>query len=362
VFFFLNKVKTKTYKIKMEVLTMFILFVVILVVTLSILWFITKYRKANVSNYNITHLIEGQEDATQYVIIDKTKIPLSTQGNEYSLSLWVFIKDYNYRYGSRKVLLYRGDKENTESNPYIYFEPKNNDLTVRVQLQSGTGKYFKKNDKKTRKSSQNWNDDENNETDMKNNKEEFDSFNNYLKSNVSGNSVDGSLIENFDVTPSVTRPATIGDVTSRLDRIELQMSKLTMKDIGSSTTPTPSSDNLNDDNNQPIMYDECTIENVPIQRWVHLVVSIYNNNIEIYMDGKLHKTCNLSGFAKPNLFNMHVTPNGGFNGFISGLDYSDAALPSEKVYDIYRRGPKLDKTIMDKIGDFTSSIKNVVTN
>ncbi len=126
------------------------------------------------------------------------------------------------------------------------------------------------------------------------------------------------------------------------------------------STPTPTGTNVLTDSDQDIMYDECTIENVPIQKWVHLVISVYNNNIEIYMDGKLNKTCNLSGFAKPNMYNMHVTPNGGFNGFIAQLDYSNAALPIDKIYNIYRQGPTLEKGIMDKIGEFGGAVKNVV--
>lgn len=315
-----------------------IIAVVSIILLLLVIWFISRMRSHSVSNYNIEHLIEGQQDATQYMVVDKNKIPLSAQGNEFSISLWVFIKDYNYRYGSRKVLLYRGDKENVESNPYIYFEPKNNDLTVRVQLQSGTGKRFPKQKKDKEQN--------NNNTSEKFNVDE-------LKSNVSGN-----IVEGFDPTPS-SGPATIGDVTSRLDRIELQMKKLTMVNPAG-PTPTPTGTNVLTDSDQDIMYDECTIENVPIQKWVHLVISVYNNNIEIYMDGKLHKTCNLSGFAKPNLYNMHVTPNGGFNGFIAQLDYSDTALPIDKIYNIYRHGPKLENSILDKISEFGSGVKNVV--
>jgi len=324
----------------MEVKQIVIIAVVSIILLLLVIWFISRLRSRSSSNYNIEHLIEGQQDATQYMVVDKNKIPLSAQGNEFSISLWVFIKDYNYRYGTRKVLLYRGDKENVESNPYIYFEPKNNDLTVRVQLQSGTGKRFTKKNNNNNKS------------------EEFSSlpfeYFNELKSNVSGN-----MVEGFNPTQT-SGPATIGDVTSRLDRIELQMQKLSMVNPAGST-PTPAKANVLTDSDQDIMYDECTIENVPIQKWVHLVVSVYNNNIEIYMDGKLHKTCNLSGFAKPNMYNMHVTPNGGFNGFIAQLDYSDTALPVDKIYNIYRRGPKLEKGIMDKISEFGSGVKNVVT-
>ncbi len=333
----------------METQQIVIIAVVSIILLVLVIWFIRRLRSRSPSNYNIAHLIEGQQDGTQYMVVDKNKIPLSAQGNEFSISLWVFIKDYNYRYGSRKVLLYRGDKENVESNPYIYFEPKNNDLTVRVQLQSGTGKRFPKE-----KNNRNDNRNENHN----NKSEKFSSlpleYFNELKSNISGN-----IVEGFDPTPT-SGPATIGDVTSRLDRIELQMQKLSMVNPAG-PTPVPTSTNILDESEQDIMYDECTIENIPIQKWVHLVVSVYNNNIEIYMDGKLHKTCNLSGFAKPNTYNMHVTPNGGFNGFIAQLDYSTAALPIDKIYNIYISGPKLEKGIMDKISQFGSGVKNVVS-
>ncbi len=325
----------------METKQIVIIGVVSIILVVLVIWFIRRLRNNSPSHYNIKHLIEGQQDGTQYMVVDKNKIPLSAQGNEFSISLWVFIKDYNYRYGSRKVLLYRGDKENVESNPYIYFEPKNNDLTVRVQLQSGTGKRFPKQKKDT--------DQNNDDTSETFNVLPYDE----LKSNISGN-----IVEGFDPTPT-SGPATIGDVTSRLDRIELQMQKLTMVNPAGST-PTPTGTNVLTDSDQDIMYDECTIENVPIQKWVHLVISVYNNNIEIYMDGKLNKTCNLSGFAKPNMYNMHVTPNGGFNGFIAQLDYSNAALPIDKIYNIYRQGPTLEKGIMDKIGEFGGAVKNVV--
>jgi hypothetical protein len=345
----------------MEILGLIILFVILLLVILLLVWLYTKYKTNNTTSYNITKLIEGQQDATQYVMVNKSKIPLSVQGNEYSISFWVFIKDYNYRYGSKKAVLYRGDKENNNSNPYIYFDAKNNDLTVRVELQSGTGSRSakSKNNRKSKKTT--------NENFMP-----LDYFNptgamfmdNLLKSNVSGNLLSDEVVEHFAVTPSQTtgsQPATIGDINNRLDRIELQIKKIAIKQ---DPTPTPRHseyDSNNNNNNQGIMYDECKIENIPIQKWVHLVVSVYNNNIEIYMDGKLNKTCSLSGFPKPNIYNMHVTPNGGFNGFIAQLDYSNAALPVDKIYDIYSKGPKINKSLMDSVKNFGSGFSNALT-
>jgi hypothetical protein len=333
----------------MEVLTLILIFIIVLFASLLFAWLYANYKRNDVSNFNITKLIEGQQDATEYVKVDKSKIPLSAQGNEYSMSFWLFIKDYNYRYGSRKAVLYRGDKENENSNPYIYFEPKNNDLTVRVQLQSGTVNKKESNRNNT------------------NTSEQFrvsmplDYFN-PMKSNVSGNEV---MVENFNPTTTPTpttsssTPAPVGNVNDRLDRIELQLQKLAMVD---KTAPTPSGTNDREqDQEQPNMYDECTLEDIPIQKWVHIVVSIYNNNIEIYMDGRLHKSCSLSGYPKPNLYNMHVTPNGGFNGFIAQLDYSNAALPVNEIYKIYRRGPKLQKTFMEKVSEYGTGVSNVIT-
>jgi hypothetical protein len=144
-----------------------------------------------------------------------------------------------------------------------------------------------------------------------------------------------------------------------LDRIELQLQKLAMVD---KTTPTSAgTEDQEQDQEQPNMYDECTLEDIPIQKWTHIVVSVYNNNIEIYMDGRLHKSCNLSGYPKPNLYNMHVTPNGGFNGFLAQLDYSNAALPVDEIYKIYRRGPKLQKSIMEKVSELGTGVSNVIT-
>ncbi len=334
----------------MEVLTLILIFIIVLFASLLFAWLYANYKRNDVSNFNVTKLIEGQQDATEYVMIDKSKIPLSVQGNEYSISFWLFIKDYNYRYGSRKAVLYRGDKENENSNPYIYFEPKSNDLTVRVQLQSGTGM-------KERNRQGNNNTSEQFRVSMP-----LDYFN-PMKSNVSGNEV---MIENFTnptATPSSTSassstPAPVGNVNERLDRIELQLQKLSMVD---KTTPTSSSSDSNTDTEQPMMYDECTLEDIPIQKWVHIVVSIYNNNIEIYMDGRLHKSCNLSGYPKPNLYSMHVTPNGGFNGFLAQLDYANSALPVDEIYKTYRRGPKLQKTIMEKISEYGTGVSNVIT-
>ena len=58
----------------------------------------------------------------------------------------------------------------------------------------------------------------------------------------------------------------------------------------------------------------CSVANVPIQKWVNLVVSVYGRSMDIYIDGKLVRTCLLPGIANVNNnADIYVTPKGGFN-------------------------------------------------
>ena len=60
----------------------------------------------------------------------------------------------------------------------------------------------------------------------------------------------------------------------------------------------------------------CNVANVPIQRWVNLIVSLYGRTLDVYIDGKLVRTCVLPGVAKiANNAPVYVTPLGGFSGY-----------------------------------------------
>jgi hypothetical protein len=83
----------------------------------------------------------------------------------------------------------------------------------------------------------------------------------------------------------------------------------------------------------------CGISNVPIQRWVNLIISLYGRTLDVYLDGKLVRTCVLPGIAKVNdTASIYITPEGGFSGYTSNIQYwADATNPQE-AYDIYRKG------------------------
>jgi len=83
----------------------------------------------------------------------------------------------------------------------------------------------------------------------------------------------------------------------------------------------------------------CVVSNVPIQKWVNLTISVYGRSLDVYIDGKLVKTCLLPGVANVNNnSDVYITPVGGFNGWTSRFQYYPNALNPQQAYNIYTKG------------------------
>ena len=83
----------------------------------------------------------------------------------------------------------------------------------------------------------------------------------------------------------------------------------------------------------------CSIANIPIQRWVNLIISVYGRTMDLYIDGKLVRTCLLPGVASVNNnANIYVTPAGGFDGWTSKLQYYPDSINPQQAWNIYSQG------------------------
>ena len=85
--------------------------------------------------------------------------------------------------------------------------------------------------------------------------------------------------------------------------------------------------------------NRCLIENIPIQKWFNVIVSLYGLTLDVYLDGKLVRTCVLPGVPQVNnAANINVTNNGGFSGWTTKFQFwSDASNP-QQAYNIYKAG------------------------
>ena len=84
---------------------------------------------------------------------------------------------------------------------------------------------------------------------------------------------------------------------------------------------------------------QCNVKNFPLQKWVNLIISAYGRTLDVYIDGKLVRTCILPGVAKVDAkSNITITPNGGFNGWTSNFMYWDKSTNPQEAYNIYKNG------------------------
>ena len=108
--------------------------------------------------------------------------------------------------------------------------------------------------------------------------------------------------------------------------------------INVSLTVYPGLDDTPVDGSNYIVHN-CQIANVPIQRWCNLLVSVYGRTLDLYLDGKLVRTCVLPGVAKidPNSA-VYVTPMGGFSGWTSNFQYWSNSTDPQQAWNVYQKG------------------------
>lgn len=94
---------------------------------------------------------------------------------------------------------------------------------------------------------------------------------------------------------------------------------------------------------------KCRIQNVPIQKWTHLLMSVYGKSLDVYIDGKLVRTCILPGVAKVDKSSdVYITPVGGFSGSTAKFQYFDNATNPQEAWNIYATGWSSGLSLFDK--------------
>ena len=133
-----------------------------------------------------------------------------------------------------------------------------------------------------------------------------------------------------------------------------------------STTTTPSTTsptvfNLyldNEPNNLKLVMNNkdppCTIQNVKLQKWFNITMSIYGNTVDLYLDGKLVRTCILTAPPTPlqpsdilyvggmidnsDTTKCSVKDGGDLVGYISNVVFKPNYFTPEEAWSIYGDG------------------------
>lgn len=100
----------------------------------------------------------------------------------------------------------------------------------------------------------------------------------------------------------------------------------------------PGLDEVPEDGNNFIVHN-CPVANVPVQRWCNVLISVYGRTLDLYLDGKLVRTCVLPGVAKiDSSAPVYITPMGGFSGWTSRFQYWPDASDPQQAWNIYKAG------------------------
>ena len=70
----------------------------------------------------------------------------------------------------------------------------------------------------------------------------------------------------------------------------------------------------------------CEVPNIPLQSWFSVSLTVFDRNLDVYIDGKLVKSCFISGVPKPATGNIQISPNGGYSGLLCNFQYSNSSL------------------------------------
>jgi Concanavalin A-like lectin/glucanases superfamily len=173
-------------------------------------------------------------DGKKLTVIPAKNVPLNS-GSDYGLQFWMYIKDWDYKFGQEKIVIQRIDSSNTSIvSPKIALDATNNSLNVTVSI--------------------------------------------YPSGTSAGSS----------------KPAPANSTSSN----------------GDSYT--------------------CTVENVPLQSWFAVSVTVFQRNLDVYINGQLVKSAVLPGVPKPAVGDIQIGVDGGFSGAVCNVhSYPTMLAPSD---------------------------------
>jgi hypothetical protein len=289
--------------------------ILIVVAIIVVLFFFIRYIVA--LNYNTLSTLN---DATSSVLIPATSMTTDVDGSSatsFTYSIWFYVKDWSYRYGTNKVIFTRslsGASTGSFDDSYMSVTSCGAITTPSTGgwggciLGENVGLITKKTGDYERKGCELSTDG-------------CCPFSNVPRSDNIGTNckIPGGAL---DPCPTMYLGATENDLFYQL------------------SVPDPTKTG-------PLLLYTTGVKNVPIQRWVHSVLCVYDRTVEIYIDGKLARTSvmpnvitNISETAEIYLSpGTSASENVGFSGYTSNLKYYPHPITPVEVWNLYRGGP-----------------------
>ena len=288
-----------------EIMSMVAIMAVVLIVLYIV---INAFSKTN----NLTKLMSGKTEK----IITASDLKNTNTGNNFTYSMWLYIEDWNYRWGDEKIIL------NRSNCPRVSLSEKPNQLVIKIKTASSTTQPDGTSSPNLADTAKNLA----NKTSCEACQQGF---------TCACDSCDMALFNATEAvktsTPSPYATPSAAQITA------LATAKAT-------ATQAEATGGLSVLDSGYIMHS-CIIDAIPIQKWVNIIISLYQQTLDVYLEGKLVKTCVLPGVAVVNNnASIYVTPkqssalDGGFSGWSSSFRLMPYASNPQEAYNIYKDG------------------------
>lgn len=83
------------------------------------------------------------------------------------------------------------------------------------------------------------------------------------------------------------------------------------------------------------------IKNIPVNKLFFVAIHFIERNMEVYLNGKLHKIIRLNGLPEFNDGNLYCKFDKSFNGSLHQLSYLPINTPYQRIKNIYKEKPIL---------------------
>lgn len=93
--------------------------------------------------------------------------------------------------------------------------------------------------------------------------------------------------------------------------------------------------------NYDTVTESIVVPNVPMKKWLHVVIRVKGRNVDVYVNGTIVKRHVLYGVPKQNYGDVQVNRNGGYDGYISSLRYYNYALQPSEIASLTAKGPNM---------------------
>ena len=89
------------------------------------------------------------------------------------------------------------------------------------------------------------------------------------------------------------------------------------------------------------------IDNMPIKKWIHIAYCQSNFLSTVYVNGRLKASHVLQTLPRQNYYNLHLFQEGGFDGYMSSMQYFNYILHPSSISSIALKGPNVRKSTKD---------------